>query len=92
MSAKTGFEAWREKNPSLPAPDEFHIMRDGNLKVVWKDIEHGWYSLYASFTWAADGTPRGGEVQEYERDACIYDVYPLPTEADLETFLARVAD
>jgi len=63
-TARTGYEAWREKNPSLPAPDEFHIMRDGNLKVVWKDIEHGWYSLYASFTWDPDGNPVNGQMNE----------------------------
>lgn len=50
MTAKTGYEAWRERNLSLPFPDEFHIMRDGSLKVVWEDIRSGWYSLYVSFT------------------------------------------
>lgn len=64
MNAKTGFEAWREKNPSLPSPDEFHIMRDGSLRLVWRNIEHGWYSLYASFTWDADGNPVNGQVDE----------------------------
>lgn len=64
MSAKTGFEAWRERNLSLPAPDEFHIMRDGSLKVVWNRIESGWYSLYASFTWDADGNPVEGHMDE----------------------------
>lgn len=34
MAAKTGYEAWRERNLSLPFPDEFHIMRDGSLKLV----------------------------------------------------------
>lgn len=30
MTAKTGYEAWRERNLSLPLPDEFRIKRDGN--------------------------------------------------------------
>lgn len=64
MSAKAGFEAWREKNPALPYPDEFHIMRDGSMKVVWKDIRSGWYSLYVSFTWDADGNPVNGQMDE----------------------------
>lgn len=64
MNARTGFEAWRERNLSLPFPDEFHIMRDGSLKVVWRDLEQGWYSLYASFTWDADGRPVEGTVEE----------------------------
>lgn len=59
MTAKTGYEAWRERNPSLPFPDEFRIM-----KAIWKDIQSGWYSLYASFTWDADGRPVGGTMEE----------------------------
>ena len=34
MSAKAGFEAWRERNPSLPFPDEFRIMNDGSMKAI----------------------------------------------------------
>lgn len=64
MTAKTGYEAWRERNLSLPFPDEFHIMHDGSLRVVWRNIEHGWYSLYASFTWDADGRPVEGSTEE----------------------------
>lgn len=59
MSARAGFEAWREKNPSLPFPDEFRSM-----KAIWKDIQSGWYSLFASFTWDADGRPVGGTMEE----------------------------
>lgn len=55
MNAKAGFEAWREKNLRLPFPDEFRIMNDGSMKAIWKDIQSGWYSLFASFTWDADG-------------------------------------
>jgi len=64
MAAKTGYEAWRERNLSLPLPDEFRIKRDGSLRVVWRDIEHGWYSLYVSFTWDADGNPVNGQMDE----------------------------
>lgn len=64
MTAKAGYEAWREKNPSLPFPDEFHIKRDGSLKVIWRDLERGWYSLYADFTWDADGRPVEGSMEE----------------------------
>lgn len=64
MSAKAGYEAWREKNLRLPFPDEFRLMHDGSLKVVWKDIRSGWYSLYASFTWDRDGNPVEGTMDE----------------------------
>lgn len=64
MNAKTGFEAWREKNPSLPFPDEFRIMNDGSMKAIWNNIERGWYSLYVSFTWDADGNPVNGQMDE----------------------------
>lgn len=63
-TARTGYEAWREKNPSLPAPDEFRIMSDGSMKAIWNTIESGWYSLFASFTWDADGRPVGGTMEE----------------------------
>ena len=65
MNAKTGFEAWREKNLRLPFPDEFRIMRDGSMKAIWNNIESGWYSLYASFTWDADGNPVEGQMEEW---------------------------
>lgn len=89
--ANAGFIAWRLRNALHPRiGTKFHLNPDGALAVVFR-IKGGEGDVPV-FLWAADGTPRGGEVQEYERDACIYDVYPLPTEADLETFLARVAD
>lgn len=43
MKAKTGFEAWRERNLSFPSPDEYRIMRDGSLKVIWDRLEKDWY-------------------------------------------------
>ena len=64
MSAKAGFEAWRERNPSLPFPDEFRITPDGSMKAIWNNIESGWYRLYASFTWDADGHPVEGTMDE----------------------------
>lgn len=64
MNAKAGFEAWREKNLRLPFPDEFRIMSDGSMKAIWNNIESGWYSLFASFTWDADGRPVGGTMEE----------------------------
>lgn len=64
MSAKTGFEAWRERNMGLPAPDEFRIKPDGSLKAIWNNIESGWYSLYADFTRDADGNPVNGQMDE----------------------------
>lgn len=64
MTAKTGYEAWREQNLRLPFPDEFHIMRDGSMKAVWRNLEKGWYGLYAGFTWDADGRPVEGTMEE----------------------------
>lgn len=58
MTAKTGYEAWREHNLSLPFPDEFHIMRDGSMKAVRRNLEKGWYGLYA------DGRPVNGQMDE----------------------------
>lgn len=65
MNAKAGFEAWREKNLRLPFPSEFRIMSDGSMKAIWNNIESGWYSLYASFTWDADGNPVEGQMEEW---------------------------
>lgn len=64
MTARTGFEAWRERNLSLPYPDEFRIMRDESVKAVWRDLEQGWYSLYVDFTWDRNGAPLGGDGAE----------------------------
>ena len=41
MSAKTGFEAWRERNLSLPFPDEPRPLPDGSTKAVWTNLERG---------------------------------------------------
>lgn len=60
MNAKTGFEAWREQNLRLPFPDEFRIMSDGSMKAIWNNIERGWYSLFASFTWESHRGHDGG--------------------------------
>lgn len=87
MTAKTGFEAWRERNPALPSPDEFRTPPDGAIVAVFRQREA---DDVITFLWDADGSPRGGEVQEYGRcglvDAC--DAYPLRGEADLENVLA----
>lgn len=64
MSAKTGFEAWRERNLSLLFPDEFRITPDGSMKAIWRNLEKGWYGLYADFTWDADGNPVNGQMNE----------------------------
>lgn len=63
-TARTGYEAWREQNPTLPFPDEFHIMHDGSMKAIWRNLEKGWYGLYADFTWDADGNPVNGQMDE----------------------------
>ena len=39
-------------------------MNDGSMKAVWNNIESGWYSLFASFTWDADGSPVEGTMEE----------------------------
>lgn len=64
MNAKAGFEAWRERNLSLPFPDEFRIMNDGRMKAIWNSLECGRYSLCASFTWDARRRPVGGTMEE----------------------------
>lgn len=55
MKAKTGFEAWRERNLPLPFPDEYRIMCDGSLKVIWDRLEKDWYRAHVEFTWGPDG-------------------------------------
>ena len=64
MKAETGFEAWRERNLSLPYPDEFRPLPDGSMKAVWTNLERGWYSLYVDFTWDRNGAPLGGDGAE----------------------------
>lgn len=63
-TARTGYEAWREQNPTLPFPTEFRTLPDGSTKAIWRDLERGWYSLYADFTWDADGNPVNGQMDE----------------------------
>lgn len=89
--ANAGFIAWRLRNAPHPrVKTEFHLNPDGALVVVFR-IE-GNPGDIPVFLWAADGRAQGGQVQEYELSAFIYESHPLPTEADLETFLAQVAD
>lgn len=64
MNAKAGFEAWREKNLRFPSPDGIISLPDGGTKAIWNALEKGWYQLYASFTWDADGRPVGGTMEE----------------------------
>lgn len=64
MTVKTGYEAWRERNLSLPFPDEFRPLPGGGTKVIWRNLEQGWYGLYAEFTWDADGRPVEGQMYE----------------------------
>lgn len=72
MNAKTGFEAWREQNLRLPFPDEFRSM-----KAIRNNIESGWYSLFASFTWDADGGTMEeeaiGQPDYYSRNLTLLD-------------------
>lgn len=83
-----GFIAWRLRT-ALPARvrTKFHINPDWGL-VVEFHIQGNDYDI-PLFLWGEDGTPRGGEVQEYKPDgaAGIHEIYTLPTEADLEVFL-----
>lgn len=86
-----GFIAWRLRNALHPrVKTKFHLNPDGALVVVFH-IERNPGDIPV-FLWATDGRAQGGQVQEYEPGAFIYESYPLPTEADLETFLAQVAD
>lgn len=83
-----GFIAWRLRNALHPrVKTKFHLNPDGALVVVFR-IE-GNPGDIPVFLWAADGTPRGGEVEEYEPGGAVglYESYPLRNEADLEAFL-----
>lgn len=84
-----GFIAWRLRNALHPrVKTKFHLNPDDALVVVFR-IE-GSPGDIPVFLWNEDSTVRGGEVQEYEPGGAVgvYDTYPLPTEADLEAFLA----
>lgn len=87
-----GFIAWRLRNALHPRiRTEFHLNPDGALCVVFH--VKGNDDDVPVFLWNADGTPRDGEVQEYEPGAPdLYEVYPLLNEADLESFLACITD
>lgn len=87
-----GFIAWRLRNALHPrVKTKFHLNPDGALVVVFR-IERNPGDIPV-FLWAADGTPRGGEVEEYEPGGAVglYESYPLRNEADLEAFLALAA-
>lgn len=84
-----GFVGWRLRNavpPSLKI--EIHRNPDGAIVAVFRQREN---DDVITFLWNADGSPRDGEVQEYERGVIdLYDTYSLLSEADLECFLAVV--
>lgn len=85
--ANAGFIPWRLRNALHPCiGTKFHLNPDGALVVVFHI--KGAPDDVPVFLWGADGSPKGGQVQEYERSTYCYEVYPLPTEADLEAFLA----
>lgn len=87
--ANCGFTSWRLRTALHPRVRiKFHINPDWGL-VAEFHIQGNDYDI-PLFLWDKDGTPRGGEVQEYEPGSAVgvYDTYPLPTEADLEAFLA----
>lgn len=89
-NANAGFIAWRLRNALHPRiKTKFHLNPDGALVVVFRLWVGADYDVPV-FVWNADGSPRGGEVQEYEPGGAVgvYDTHPLPTEADLEAFLA----
>lgn len=69
---------------------EFSRNPDGALTVVFRIRGNDWD--VPVFLWNEDGSPRDGEVQEYEPGGAVgvCDTCPLPTEADLEAFLARL--
>ena len=87
---KGGFVDWRLRNP-VPARTrmEFHLNPDGRFIAVFRFWAGADYDV-PLFVWDADGSPRGGEVEEYEPGGAVglYESYPLPTEAALEAFLA----
>ena len=87
----TGFISWRLRSALHPRiGTEFHLNPDGALVVVFH-IKGNDYDIPV-FLWNKDGSPRGGEVQEYEPGSFIYESYCLLNEADLEAFLAQAAD
>lgn len=84
-----GFVDWRLRNGlSASVKTKFSKNPDSALAVVFRIRGNDWDVLV--FLWNADGTPRGGEVEEYEPGGAVglYESYPLRNEADLEAFLA----
>lgn len=85
-----GYVDWRLRNAVPPGSvkTEFSRNPDGALAVVFRIRGNDWD--VPVFLWNEYSTVRGGEVQEYEPGGAVgvYDTYPLPTEADLEAFLA----
>lgn len=85
-----GFVDWRLRNAIRAESIKIKFSRnpDGALAVVFRSRGND-YDVPV-FLWGADGSPRGGEVQEYEPGGAVglYESYPLRNEADLEAFLA----
>lgn len=87
-----GFVDWRLRNGlSASVKTKFSKNPDSALAVVFRIRGNDWD--VPVFLWNADGTPRGGEVEEYEPDGAVglYESYPLRNEADLDAFLALAA-
>lgn len=87
-----GFVDWRLRNTTPPRNRmEFHRAQDGAFVAVFRFWRDAGYDV-PIFVWNTDGTPRGGEVEEYEPGGAVglYESYPMSTEADLEAFLACV--
>lgn len=84
-----GFVDWRLRNVVPPRLKvEIHRNPDGAIVAVFRRRET---DDVITFLWNADGSPRGGEVQEYETGVVgLYETYPLLNEADLESVLACI--
>lgn len=84
-----GFVDWRLRNAVAPSLKiEIHRNPDDAIVAVFRQRD-GDDTIV--FLWNADGSPRDGEVQEYERGVIgLYETYPLLNEADLECFLACI--
>lgn len=84
-----GFVGWRLRNAvTAKVKTEFYTNPDGQFVVTFRIKNNNWD--VPIFVWNADGTPWGGEVQEYAPGGVVglYEAHPLPFEADLEVFLA----
>lgn len=84
-----GFVDWRLRNAVAPSLKiEIHRNPDDAIVAVFRQRDSDDTIV---FLWNADGSPRDGEVQEYERGVIgLYETYPLLNEADLECFLACI--